>query len=59
MTVSDILLIFFVIFYIFFAFLCFYIGCKRIKNKLNNIQHKKAMKKKLKLVKGNKYDSKN
>jgi predicted membrane protein len=59
MTISDTLLIFFVIFYIFFAFLCFYIGCKKIKNKFNNIQHKKAMKKKLKLVKGNKYGSKN
>jgi predicted membrane protein len=56
---SNLFLISIIVFYTLFALLCFYAGFKTIFKEIKEKRHREEMKSKLKLVKGQKYDSKN
>jgi hypothetical protein len=56
--ITNIILGLIFLFYLFFAILCFYIGFKKIKD-ANKKRRINEIRSKFKIIKGEKYDSKN
>lgn len=56
--ISSILIALLATFYLFFAILCFYVGFKKIKD-ANKKRRINEIRSEFKIIKGEKYDSKN
>lgn len=56
--ISNILIAFLAIFYLFFAILCFYVGFKKVK-RANEKKRICEIRSEFKIIRGEKYDSKN